>query len=58
MAHLLLEQGPAHRHAVLELPPLAVPLRVGLHLALALVGRQHVQLVLQLHLQLLALHLE
>ena len=47
LLHLLTEQRAPHAHALLELPALALPLAVGRHSGLALVGRQDFQLPLQ-----------
>lgn len=55
MSYLLLKEGPAQRHPLLQLVQLPVVLSLCLHLDLALIGIEQLQFLLQLHLQDLAL---
>lgn len=48
-SYLLLQQSPPQRDPLLQLPPLLVMLSIRLHLDLALVRVEQLQLLLQLH---------
>lgn len=50
LTYLLLKKSPPQRNPLLQLFPLTIVLRIRLHLDLALISIQQLQLLLQLHL--------